>query len=376
MKKNIVRYFCLFFLQLCSFLVTAQTVEEAVKPKPKLYESEIVYVILFIICLLAIIIIVMMRVLLTAAKYSVQRTKDRTTKAILSVAIIIFSLLFSNTLLAQTNALHQSAYFSAATVQILFWILGLEIVAILYLSYQIHSVLSVQTEELSMSASVTKKRFFSKWVSRIGKKNSDEEALALDLGHNYDGIRELDNNIPSWWKYGFVFSIVFGVVYLYNYHIAYSKPLQQEELRIDIQAAADQHALYLENAANNIDENNVAVLGTEDTEAGKMLFIKPGACATCHGENGSGMVNGIAGIGPNLTDEYWLHKGDIKSIFYSIKYGWPEKGMKSWKDDYSPKQIAQLASFIKSLEGTNPQPAKEKQGVLFVDDSTKGSIKP
>jgi cytochrome c oxidase cbb3-type subunit III len=375
MKKNIVQYLSLFLVLLYSFSLSAQTVEEIMKPKPKLYESEMVYIFLFVICLLAIIIIVMMRVLFIAAKYSVQRTKEASAKSILPVAVVILSLLFSTTLLAQTNAPHQPAYFSEAAVQVLFWILGLEIIAILYLSYQIHSILSLQTEELTISASVTKKSFFTKWLSRITKHNS-EEALALDLGHNYDGIRELDNNVPAWWKYGFAFSIVFAVAYLYSYHVGYSKPLQQEELRIDMQAAADRHALYLENAANNIDENSVTLLGTEDIAAGWVLFIKPGACATCHGENGSGIVNGITGIGPNLTDNYWLHKGDIRSIFYSIKYGWPEKGMKSWKDDYSPKQIAQLSSFIKSLQGTNPKPAKEKQGILFVDDTTKVSIKP
>ena len=101
-----------------------------------------------------------------------------------------------------------------------------------------------------------------------------------------------------------------------------------------------------------------------------ILFIKPGACATCHAENGSAIVNGAPGIGPNLTDDYWIHKGDIKSIFYTIKYGWPEKGMKSWKEDYSPVQIAQLANYVKSLHGTNPLLAKEKQGVLFSDSTS------
>jgi cytochrome c oxidase cbb3-type subunit 3 len=67
-------------------------------------------------------------------------------------------------------------------------------------------------------------------------------------------------------------------------------------------------------------------------------------------------------VGPNLTDDYWLHGGQVNQVFSTIKYGVPEKGMKSWKDDFSPKQIAQLASFIKTLHGTNPPGAKEAQG--------------
>ena len=96
-------------------------------------------------------------------------------------------------------------------------------------------------------------------------------------------------------------------------------------------------------------------------------------CGACHGDKGQG------GVGPNLTDAYWLHGGSISHVFKSIKYGIVDKGMKSWKEDFSPTQIAQLASFIESIQGTNPPGAKEKQGDLYVasesnatpSDSTK-----
>jgi cytochrome c oxidase cbb3-type subunit 3 len=85
-------------------------------------------------------------------------------------------------------------------------------------------------------------------------------------------------------------------------------------------------------------------------------------CVACHGPEGGGNA-----VGPNLTDTYWLHGGDIKDVFKTIKYGWPEKGMRSWKEDFSPVQIAQLASFVKNLAGTHPADAKEPQGELFND---------
>ncbi|HMI64176.1 MAG TPA: hypothetical protein VK518_24840, partial [Puia sp.] len=69
-------------------------------------------------------------------------------------------------------------------------------------------------------------------------------------------------------------------------------------------------------------------------------------------------------VGPNLTDAYWLHGGSIQEVFKTIKYGWPDKGMKSWKDDYSPVQIAQISSYVESLGGTNPPNAKPPQGTL------------
>ncbi len=83
------------------------------------------------------------------------------------------------------------------------------------------------------------------------------------------------------------------------------------------------------------------------------------SCAACHGKAGEGTV------GPNLTDIYWLHGGSIQDVFKSIKYGWPEKGMKSWKEDLSPIQIAQVTSFIHSLKGTNPANGKAPQGDAY-----------
>ena len=84
----------------------------------------------------------------------------------------------------------------------------------------------------------------------------------------------------------------------------------------------------------------------------------------CHADKGQGNQTG-----PNLTDDYWLHKGGIKDVFYTIKYGWPEKGMRSWKEDFSPAQIAQLSSFIKSLKGSNPPGAKEPQGEKWTEEA-------
>jgi len=96
-------------------------------------------------------------------------------------------------------------------------------------------------------------------------------------------------------------------------------------------------------------------------DKGKSVFID--MCAACHGKAGQG------GVGPNLTDDYWLHGGSIKDVFKSIKFGWPDKGMKSWQADLSPVQIHEIASFIKTLRGTNPEGAKEKQGDLYVEEA-------
>ena len=92
-------------------------------------------------------------------------------------------------------------------------------------------------------------------------------------------------------------------------------------------------------------------------------------CIACHGKDGEGT------IGPNLVDDYWLHKGGIKDIFKTIKYGYPEKGMKSWQQDLPAKSINEVASYIKSLRGTNPPNAKEKQGDLYTEENLNDSTK-
>ena len=289
------------------------------------------------------------------------------TKAVMMVGLLLSAMATAN---AQSPVpAGANTVVSANVMYIIAAVLILELLLIFYLALGIRTFLKKETATLVATPVDAVKKATIPWFDRIYNRNTDADIIKLDLGHNYDGIKELDNDIPIWWKYGFVFSILFGIVYLYSYHIAESRPLQQKELQIDQEMAAVKQAAYLEKSANNVDEKTVKMLGLTDIEAGKALFVKPGACITCHAANGSAIVNGAPGVGPNLTDEYWIHKGDIKSIFYSIKYGWPEKGMKSWKEDYSPLQIAQVASYVKSLQGTNPSPAKEKQGEIFKDET-------
>ncbi|RYD99583.1 MAG: c-type cytochrome [Sphingobacteriales bacterium] len=202
---------------------------------------------------------------------------------------------------------------------------------------------------------------WARFLEKLGANKATDDITSLDLNHEYDGIRELDNNIPKWWQLSFAGTVVIGIIYIFRMFVTGSLPDQISELQEDQRVAAIKIAEYLKNSANNVDENSVIMLDAGGIAQGKELFAKN--CVACHGGSGEGT------IGPNLTDEYWLHKGGIKDVFYSIKYGWPEKGMKSWQSDFSPAQIAQLASYVKSLAGTNPPNAKEKDGELHKDDS-------
>lgn len=240
-------------------------------------------------------------------------------------------------------------------------IIGLEILVILYLVYNINTLLKKDAAvSAEAGAGVRKARpavSFSKWWTKVNEFRPVEQEANLDMGHDYDGIRELDNKLPPWWKYGFYATMVFAAVYLWRYHVSHSAPLPAEEYTIAVRQAEVNQEAYLKKAANSVDENTVKLLTTPaDLAAGKAVFQT--VCFACHGMNGEGLV------GPNLTDNYWLHGGSIQDIFKTIKYGYPDKGMKSWKDDYSPAQIAQIASYVKSLGGTNPPNPKAPQGDL------------
>jgi cytochrome c oxidase cbb3-type subunit 3 len=95
---------------------------------------------------------------------------------------------------------------------------------------------------------------------------------------------------------------------------------------------------------------------------GKATFEK--LCSACHRADAGGQV------GPNLTDEYWIHGGGIHNVFKTITYGVPDKGMLSWKSQLTPKQIQQVASYILSLKGSNPAGGKEPQGDKWVEITT------
>jgi cytochrome c oxidase cbb3-type subunit 3 len=197
------------------------------------------------------------------------------------------------------------------------------------------------------------------WWDRVNKSVSVEKEADVQLDHDYDGIRELDNALPPWWLYGFYLTIVFAAIYAWRYHYSQSAPLQVEELAIENQNAERALALYHSQAAEQVDENNVPINNAPEFLAkGRETFEKN--CISCHGDLGQG-----ASIGPNLSDAYWLHGGDMNSIFRTIKYGVPEKGMVAWGQQLSVSKIAELASYVWSLQGSNPENPKEAQGELY-----------
>jgi len=175
-------------------------------------------------------------------------------------------------------------------------------------------------------------------------------------GHEYDGIMELDNKLPKWWLGLFYITIIFAVIYVLRYHVLKTADLQAMEYEKEVAEAIDK---YKSAKPDVIDASTVEVLtDAASMEAGKAIYDKN--CMVCHLSKGEGLV------GPNMTDEYWIHGGSMADIYDIIVVGVPAKGMISWKDQLSPTEIQQVASFILSLQGTNPPNPKAPEGELYV----------
>ena len=197
----------------------------------------------------------------------------------------------------------------------------------------------------------------------LGQTPIEDEAEII-LDHNYDGIKELDNNLPPWWIYGFYASIVFAAVYLLRYHV-FSGPSQIDELETELADARIAIEAYKKTAKNLVDINTVTQL-TEaaDLSAGKTIFETN--CVACH------MADGGGGIGPNLTDPNWILGGDIKSVFKTVSEGGRSgKGMIAWKQQLKPLEMAQVSSYVLTFEGTTPANPKAPEGDVWVDENTE-----
>ncbi|RYD78302.1 MAG: c-type cytochrome [Sphingobacteriales bacterium] len=262
------------------------------------------------------------------------------------------------------GGLSATAFWTLATVIII------EIVAILFMM----SFIGRMKAEL-MPAKEKKPLRILEWWKRMDKKIFTaavpvEKEADIELDHEYDGIKELDNSLPPWWKWGFIITIFISIAYMLNFHAFGSGKNPTEEYEAELVAAKAQMEAYAAKNKDRVDENNIVMADAAGIAAGEKIFQQ--VCWACHGKAGEG------GAGPNLTDDYWMHKGSLTDIYLSIKHGYPDKGMQAWEKQYSPKQISDITSYIKSLQGTNPAGAKAPQGDLFTDtagaDSTTAAV--
>lgn len=249
----------------------------------------------------------------------------------------------------------------------LFFIFAVIVLAVLGMFSMFRTLANVQLsriyqeqglEEFKKAAKAPTQSFWKRMYKQLTAYVPVEQERDIQLDHDYDGIRELDNRLPPWWLAMFYISIVFAFIYMGYYHVFDKGNLQIAEYEQEMEEAEAAVAAFVSRQGDQVNENNVTILtGEADLAAGKEIFL--GKCSVCHGQAGEG------GVGPNLTDKYWLHGGSINDVFSTVKYGVVEKGMIPWKDQLRAKEMQEVSSYIMTLQGTNPPNAKEAQGDLY-----------
>ena len=282
---------------------------------------------------------------------------DKDQSPVKSKRIMMTLLIMLSPLLTQA----QDTATSMDQETVLLWVMIMVfILSLLVLMVAIYTlrVLQIATQKQSTAAPVERASWWEQFWDRLNKSVPQEREADVLLDHNYDGIRELDNHLPPWWTALFYISIVGGIVYMFVYHVFETAPLPDELYRKEVAAAEAlrQQRLALEQEATGvIDESTVVFDSTASAlENGAKVYLSN--CASCHREDGGG------NIGPNLTDNAWIHGGSMQEIFATIKNGVPAKGMISWEPLLSPLQMKDVSSYIISIGGTDPPAAKAPEG--------------
>lgn len=260
--------------------------------------------------------------------------------------VLLITLTFSGFMLAAGEADYPENYYDKVAVFLIIVII-LGFLALAYFEGR-----QKQIPEKKKSVLWAK---IKQYLTKSTPIEKEDEIMLVD--HNYDGIRELDNRIPPWFSGLFYVTILFAIWYMIYYHVTGAGQLQEQEYAEEIRLAEIKKAELIKSGAL-INEETVTLLTDKAAlDEGREIFTKN--CVACHAADGGGLV------GPNLTDDYWIHGGGIKNVFKVIKYGVTNKGMLAWQNQLNPNQMQAVASYVISLHGTKPANPKAPEGEIW-----------
>ena len=187
--------------------------------------------------------------------------------------------------------------------------------------------------------------------------SDDKQVKVRD--HSFDGIQEFDNRLPNWWLWTLYGSIVFGVGYWILFHTLAVIPHPTGRYEADMKAAEE--ARLERAAAGGVNNESLTLMAgmPEQVAEGQKHF--QAYCVVCHADQGQGLV------GPNLTDQYWIHGGAPMDILRTVTDGVPAKGMAAWGGQLGPRRVEQVTAFVLSIRNTEVV-GKEPQGDLYTPE--------
>ncbi len=235
----------------------------------------------------------------------------------------------------------------------LFLLIAIEVVVGAVDKVTYHLLSDEQKKQLDEAQSLpfTEGKFYQGIMQKLTRSKDIEQEKDVMLDHDYDGIKELDNVLPPWWVGLFWGCVIFAIVYLVRFHVI-GDYTQAEEFVAEMTEKDKEVEEYLKTAPDQMNKDKVTLLTDAGALAeGKKLFETN--CVACHRPDGGGA------IGPNLTDENWILGGGIKNVFNTLMEGGrPGKGMVAWKESIKPTDLQKVASYVLSLQGSNPKEPK------------------
>lgn len=302
---------------------------------------------LFTVMLLFTIILILALIAIMNSTKNIYRFKR--TKNTVKSGLILIGLLASNSSFAAEISVSTNEAFIAFPDSAFWAFMILDIIIVMLILYFI----GLMRGALVQYAPVKKpKTIFSKWNKVLTNSVEIEDEASILLDHDYDGIKELDNDLPPWWKYGFYITIVWAGIYFGVYQVFGLADNQTQEYIASVEESKKEVATYKESNPDLITEETVTLLtGANDLAKGKKVFSSN--CMVCHGTKGEG------GIGPNLTDNNWIYNGDIRGVFATVANG-ANNGMAAWKELISSDKIQAVSSYILSFPAVDN--GKEPQG--------------
>jgi cytochrome c oxidase cbb3-type subunit 3 len=323
-----------------------------------------IIMVMTIVILLAVIFILgkIVRTLVEEDTYDTAK-KMKANKGLLSLIVLTLISFSAQAQDAVTAAAPKGVSLTFGLETTVFWtlagVLVFEFIILMILCYVLYTFLVRKglIKAFDMSANLPA---WMQWNKMTGNDLPFEKEKDYLIDHDYDGIQELDNGMPPMLKYIFVITIIFAAYYLIDYHVLKASPLQLAEYEIQLEKGAADKLEYLKKAGASVDENTVTLLTDASMiDGGQKIYATN--CVACHGDKGQG------GVGPNLTDKFWIHGGGIKDIFKTVKYGVPDKGMRAWQSEIKPADMQAVSSYILAkLGNTNVAGGKAPQGVEYV----------
>jgi cytochrome c oxidase cbb3-type subunit 3 len=265
------------------------------------------------------------------------------------ISVIVFALSFVSNLFAAGESDFPPNYYDTVAL-ILLLIIVITLLSIIYYEGKPKVIKEKKASVLSKIGQL------------LTKSTPIEREKDIMFDHDFDGIKELDSKIPPWFSWLFILTIIFAAYYMIDYHIVGSGQVQYEEYAQEVKIASLEREALIKSGAFVNEETVTLLTEASGLSSGKAIF--EANCIACHAADGGGIV------GPNLTDDYWIHGGGIKNVFKVIKYGVVEKGMIAWQTQLNPNQMQEVASYVLSLHGTTPAAPKQPEGEIWVEEKT------